>query len=163
MQKYVEQLIDDMQIAQKRPRPLKMELPSELEFVRGAEEYLHGDLYEMGNLFGLEKIQFPLAYKLNPKQINLLVLEFEKLWYAFNFIPDFPDGLSDAIKYKLLVDYLDHSTSFLSEGHNHIEFCTYDPESCPLPSEFCECKNYEDDDEDINLSDIEGEDNDILF
>ena len=163
MQKYVEQLIDDMQIAQKRPRPPKMELPPELEFMRGAEEFLHGDLYEMGNLFGLEKLQFPTVDRLNSKQINLFVLEFEKLWYAFNYIPDFPDGLPDTVKYKLFVDYLDYSTNHVSQGHQHIEFCSYDLESCPFPEEFCQCKDYEFNDDDIDMTDITGKDSDMIF
>ncbi len=58
MQRYTEQLIEDIQEEKKRPRPSKMELASELEFVRGVEEYLHGRFYKMGKLFGLEKNDF---------------------------------------------------------------------------------------------------------
>ena len=161
MQHYIYQLIGDMRQAKNRPRPQKMELPPELEFVRGAEEYLHGELFEMGNLFGFEKMQFPPVEKLNPGQIKKLVLEFEKLWQAFNFYPDFPNGLPETIKYKILVDYLEHKTTYTTEGNNHFEFCTYDQESCPFPEEFCTCKDFEIEDEDLDMSNI-NPDNDAL-
>lgn len=48
-----------------------MELPPELEFVRGVEEYLHGEFYEMRKLFGLEKIQFPPLEKLSEDRPDL--------------------------------------------------------------------------------------------
>ena len=67
MQRYTEQLIEDIREAKKRPRPPKMELPPELELMRGAEEYLHGELHKMGDLFGLKKEQFPPPGKLSKK------------------------------------------------------------------------------------------------
>ena len=148
MQRYIEQLIEDIQNAKKRPRPPKMELPPELEFVRGAEEYLHGELFEIGKLFGLEKKQFPPAEKLNTKQIQFLNKEITELWKDFNFIPDFPEGLPEKNKYNLFIDYLEHKTTYSSVGYLHFEFCTYDPESCPFPEEFCRCKDFEDEDTD---------------
>ncbi len=163
MQRYIDQLIGDMQEAKNRPRPQKMSLPPELEFVRGAEEYLYGELYEMGNLFGLKKMQFPPVEKLNPEQIKKLVLEFEQLWQAFNFYPDFPDGLPETIKYKILVDYLEHKTTYVTQGNNHFEFCTYDPDSCPFPEEFCTCKDFEIEDDDIDMSNFTSSDKDLPF
>ena len=163
MERYINQLIDDMREAKKRPRPQKMELPPELEFVRGAEEYLHGELFEMGSLFGLKKMQFPLVEKLNQEQIKKLVIEFEQLWQAFNFYSDFPDGLSNEIKYKILVDYLEHKTTYVTEGNNHFEFCTYNPESCPFPEEFCTCKDFEIEDDDIDMSNLKSNDEDLPF
>ncbi len=155
MQRYVEQLIGDLREAKKRPRPPKMELPPELEFVRGAEEYLHGELYEMRELFGLEKEQFPPTEKLNSEQIKMLVSEFEQLWLAFNCRPIFPDGLPESIKYKILVDYLEHKTSYVTDGGNNFEFCTYDPDSCPFPEEFCTCKDFDDDDIEMPTDDFD--------
>jgi len=120
MQRYTEQLIGDIKRAKDNPRPKKMELPPELEFVRGAEEYLHGELYEMGNLFGLEKVQFPSVEKLNQGQIKKIVIEFGQLWQAFNFYPVFPDGLPIEIKYKIFVDYLEYKTTCVTQGNNNI-------------------------------------------
>ena len=143
MQRYTEQLIEDIREAKKRPRPPKMFLPQELEMSRGPEEYLHGKQYKLGKLFGLEKKQFPPIEKLSKKQIKLLVKEIIRLWEAFNFIPDFPEGLPEKFKYDILVDYLEHKTTYVSEGGLHIEFCTYEPASCPFPEEFCMCKDFE--------------------
>ena len=161
MQRYTEQLIEDIREAKKRPRPPKMELPPELELMRGAEEYLHGKLYKMGNLFGLQKEQFPPSEKLDEKQIEDIIRSLTELWEAFNFIPDFPEGLPDVYKYNLLVDYLNYETTVVSNGFNHFEFCGYDPGSCPFPEEFCTCKDFELDDEDMDMSDM-GQDGDAL-
>ena len=145
MQKYVNQLIGDLREAKKRPRPPKMSLPPELEFVRGAEEYLHGERYKMSQLFGLEKIQFPPKDKLTDEEMQALVDEIVALWLSFNFQPDFPEGLPLEYQYKILVDELDKETSHTTQGNLHIGFCTYDPDSCPFPGDFCTCKDFEDD------------------
>ncbi len=163
MQRYIDQLIGDIREAKNRPRPQKMELPPELEFVRGAEEYIHGELFEMGSLFGLKKIQFPPVEKLNPGQIENFVIEFEQLWKAFNFYPVFPDGLPIEIKYKIFVDYLEHKTTYVTAGNNHFEFCTYDPDSCPLPEEFCTCKDFKIEDDEIDMSNFKSNDSDLPF
>jgi hypothetical protein len=113
----------------------------------------------MGSIFGFEKMQFPPLEKLNANQVEMLVNELLALWKAFNFYPDFPDGLPNAIKYKLLVDYIGHKTSYVTHGDMHIEFCSYMPEECPFPPEFCQCKQFIDDNgvEDIDLKDIDFE------
>jgi hypothetical protein len=161
MQKYIAQLIEDIQEAKRRPHPPKMFLPPELECMRGAEEYLHGEYYEMGQLFGLKKIQFPPIDRLNPKQIEDVTAELELLWEAFNFVPDFPKGLPTKYKYNILVEYLEHKTTYVSEGHNHFEFCTYEPESCPFPEDFCTCKEFDDDD--IDMDKYEDDENKLPF
>ncbi|MDA3894057.1 MAG: hypothetical protein PF517_20555 [Salinivirgaceae bacterium] len=158
MQNYINQLVSDLQNAQHHARPAKMELPPELEFVRGAEEYLHGELYPMGKLFGLENMQFPPADRLNAAQLELVVNEFKALWEAFNLYPDFPEGLPNAIQYKLMVEYLNYETSYVTDGANHIEFCSYMPDECPFPLEFCQCKNLNDDtDYDMPIQDNDSE------
>ena len=162
MQRYIEQLIEDIEEAKNRPRPPKMLLPPELEFVRGAEEYLHGEQYEMGKLFGLEIKQFPPEDKLSEEEIQALTDKITELWQVFNFIPVFPEGLPVKYKYKLLVDYLEYKTTYISEGNNHFEFCTYDPESCPFPEEFCTCKDFEFDDEDLEMPPSDDFDEDAL-
>ena len=79
------------------------------------------------------KYNYNLGNKLSKKQIQSLTDEIVKLWYAFNFVPDFPEGLPAENKYKLLVDYFEHKTNYVSQGYTHFEFCTYDPASCPFP------------------------------
>ena len=158
MERYIEQLVEDLREAKHKTRPPKMILPTNLEFVRGVEEYLHGEQYEMGKLFGIEKKQFPPIEKLTTKQIQILTNELIKLWLEFKFIPDFPKKLPLKYKYKLLVDYLEEKTTCTSQEHLHFDFCTYDIDSCPLPEDFCTCKDFELDDDDLDMSNVDYDD-----
>jgi hypothetical protein len=142
MQNYVNLLIQDIKASQKRKRPPKKILSPELESVRGAEQYLYGDQYEIGNLFGLEKKQFPPVEKLTDEQIQSITNELSKLWSVFNLIPEFPENMAAKYKYQIFIEYLDHKTSYTSVGNIHIEFCDYDPDSCPFPDDYCACKAY---------------------
>ena len=142
MQRYVQQLLTDIESAKKRPTPPKMELTPDLEVVRGAEEFLYGQEFEMEKIFGLEKQEFPPIEKLNTKEIESLANALLELWEVFHFSPVFPEGLPAVYQYKLLVSHLDHKTTFVSMGTNNMEFCDYETENCPFPDEFCMCKDF---------------------
>jgi hypothetical protein len=57
-----------------------------------------------------------------------------------------------------MVEYLNYETSYVTDGANHIEFCSYMPDECPFPLEFCQCKNLNDDtDYDMPIQDNDSE------
>ncbi len=144
MDRYFNQLIEDLKNAAKRKRPPKMELDPELEVVRGAEEYLYGTPYMLGVLLGISKNTFPPPEKLNENQLEQLATEIEYLWAEFNFHPVFPDDLPAIFRYKLLLSKWDEPVQYVSAGNIHVEFCDYDTENCPFPKKYCMCKDFED-------------------
>jgi hypothetical protein len=148
MDRYISQLIEDMRdCARNLPERPKLNLPEEMEVLRGVIEYENAEYLPIQDWFGINKEYYPDESKLNDKQIGLLVKELLQLFKAYNFIPDLPEGLPNRIIYKVLVDNMEEPVAWISEGNMYIEFCDYDPETCPYPEEYCRCKedNYEDD------------------
>lgn len=95
--------------------------------------------------FGFGKDVFPPSDKLTEEQLELMAAEFEQLWAAFSFEPDFPDELPAKRRYELMRDYLDHSCQHWPGGWvHHFGFCDYEPENCPFGEKFCRCKDFVD-------------------
>ena len=157
MERYINQLVEDIRKAAKQKRPPKMQLDPELEVVRGAEEYLYGTPYKLSSLLGLNKNAFPPVEKSNTEQLKKLVIEIENLWAEFNFYADFPDGLPADYRYKLLLGKWDTEVQYVSIGNIHMEFCDYDTENCPFPKKYCTCLDFDDDEIYMTSSDNEAE------
>lgn len=139
MQKYLDQLIEDMQMIGNKAKsnlipdesfdPVKM-----MEMEESPEQ-------TMGFWFGLSQECFPPSDKLNEHQLEQMTIEIEELWGAFGFVPDFPDKLPARRKYELMREYLNQPCQYWAKGWIlHFEFCQYDPNECPFGSEFCRCK-----------------------
>jgi hypothetical protein len=148
MQNYLTHLIFDMHLAAARvPQSRIPEGEFDPDYMLELEE---SDEKTMSQWFGLEKEQFPASEKLSEEQLELMANEFEQLWAAWSFYPDFPEGLPAKRRYELMRDYLDHPCQHWPGGWvHHFEFCDYEPENCPFGTEFCRCKNFED--EKINI------------
>jgi hypothetical protein len=144
MQHYLTHLISDMhqaagQVPQSRIPEGEFDPDYMLELEESAEK-------TMSRWFGIETETFPPSEKLTGEQLELMAAEFEKLWAAFSFFPDFPEGLPAKRRYELMREYLDHPCQHWPGGwQHHFEFCDYEPENCPFGSEFCRCKDFEDD------------------
>lgn len=145
MQKYLDQLIEDMHLAATQvPQSAISESTFDVEYMMELEEMEEEPL---SFWFGLEKEQFPSSDRLTEDQLKLMAYEFEKLWASFSFEPDFPEGLPAKRRYELLRDYLEHKCTYWPGGWvHHFEFCNYEPENCPFGDEFCRCKDFEYDD-----------------
>ncbi len=104
MKHYLAQLISDMHLAAARV-PVSLILSDEFDpdYMMELEESPEKPMCQW---FGLEKEQFPPSERLTKEQLELMANEFEKLWAAFSFAPDFPDGLPAKRRYELLRDYL---------------------------------------------------------
>ncbi|MBW6536425.1 MAG: hypothetical protein K0B11_15555 [Mariniphaga sp.] len=144
MQNYLVHLISDMrQAAGRVPQSRIPDGEFDPDYMLELEESAGKP---MSQWFGLEKVAFPPSEKLTVEQLELMATEFEKLWAAYSFEPDFPEGLPAKRRYELLREYLDYPTQHWPGGwQHHFEFCDYEPENCPFGSEFCKCKDFEDD------------------
>lgn len=139
MQKYLNQLIEDMHLAAQRvPQSTIPEDTFEPDYMMELEDM---EEQPMSDWFGLEKMLFPSSEMLTAEQLELMAYEFEKLWGSFNFDPYFPEGLPAKRRYELMRDYLDHKCTHWPGGWVHtFEFCNYDPDNCPFGQEYCRCK-----------------------
>jgi len=108
---------------------------------------------------GLQSEQFPPAEKLTDDQMEAVSLAFEKLLFTWNIGVEMPDKLPVAQKYRLLISVLERKVAIVENGFETIEFCSYDPPSCPF-TDWCTCKElglkdqYDDDMEDVDPGSI---------
>jgi hypothetical protein len=142
LQKYLNQLIDDMHVS--ATRVPKSKIPEGTFDPDYQDELEASPDHPMSYWFGFTKEQFPASDLLTDKQLDLIATEFEHLWHAYSFEPDFPEGLPAKRRYELMRDYLGHECSHWPGGWvHHFEFCSYEPENCPFGIEFCKCKDFE--------------------
>jgi hypothetical protein len=149
METYIAQIITDMHLSATRvPKSKIPEGTFDPDYMMELEE---SPDYPMSHWFGLTEEEFPPSERLTDNQLELMADEFEQLWAAYSFEPDFPEGLPAKRRYELMLDYLDYQCSHWPGGWvHHFEFCDYEPENCPFGSEFCKCKDFVYDDFDVN-------------
>jgi len=146
MKNYLNHLIEDMyKAAENLPAKPYLEISEDDECLRGVIEYESIEPKPMQEWFGIEKANFPPAEKLSNAELELMVKEIITLWKAYNFDPVLPKNLPARIAYQTLVNYFDKPVIWVSEGIIGVEFCEYDPQNCPFPSEYCMCKDFEND------------------
>ncbi|MFN0217122.1 MAG: hypothetical protein ACKVT2_22930 [Saprospiraceae bacterium] len=148
MQNYVRQLAADIRSAA-RPEayePTQKLLSTSIEdHFAEVEAWLADELPQerIGQILGLEAIQFPPAKRLNRNQLRKLCEAFEQTMQTYNVSFDFPKRLPWKTRYKLLVGKLEDSVMICEDGFITVEFCEYDPSECPFGSRYCSCKQYE--------------------
>jgi hypothetical protein len=150
MEKYIQQLIEDFRESSKKitsPRTIwgnHKEGTSEggLEDLAFVNQYINGIPQKLSDIFGIEKINLPPLEKLDRGQASLLYTEMLKLWNSYNFYPDFPKKLPPYLRYKFLRDYWDSEQIKVEKGEIHVEFCQYEPDYCPFPCKYCDCKDF---------------------
>lgn len=145
MQRYIEQLIDDLHKAtwgMKPPHELWEESGAdpdnelELEDMSYIEKYIYGEEQPVSVITGIECSQLPPTDKLSEEQQSLLAVELEKLLQYFHFYLDFPENFPAHLRYPFILDFWKEEHVALSFGEDHIEFCDYSEGYCAFP-EYC--------------------------
>lgn len=152
IQKYVNYLIEDLQKA-KNNIPLKPDY-SAMQSADSPPQMVEWEttpFQTMESIFEIDQIEFPPAARLTLRQMRSLNKAIIDMWVAFNFIPDLPADLPETKKYELLIRQWKNEVQHLTEGEFHIEFCDYHPEACPLGFEYCKCKGFIEEDQELFL------------
>jgi hypothetical protein len=151
MDRYVLQLAEQMrESAQNLPDPNVVtefdeeSLPEELKPFADVERFLHGKAKPIAVITGIDTNALPPPEKLTETQITFLYGEMNQLLKAYCFYAEFPKGLPDLTRYRLLRKKWDAEVVYTGEGFNGLEFCDYEPSRCPFPEEFCGCREFED-------------------
>jgi len=146
MERYIEQLIDDIRKATWNLRPphrlwldseADPENELELEDMSFVEQYIAGEVEPIAEITGIECEQLPPPERLKKEQRELLATELEKLLQYFNFYLNFPAGFPAFLRYPFIRDFWSEEHVPLSFGENFIEFCDYKEGGCPFPG-YCE-------------------------
>jgi hypothetical protein len=99
----------------------------------------------MTEAFGISADSFPSMDKLTESQAKDVNEAILNLWSVNRIYANFPENfLSQLIIYRELRKKMQEDTIRLfPDGDTHIEFCSYEPESCPWGMDFCICKDSE--------------------
>ena len=144
---YIVQLTESLREAAKNPPDPNVitefdgdNLPEELKMFADVERYMHGKPKKLSFITGIETERFPPPNSLTEAQLTLLVSEINYLLAAYNFHADFPEGLPDFWKYKMLINQWEEEVIYMGgTGFVHFEFCYYEPTDCPFPEKYCTC------------------------
>lgn len=145
MEKYLEQLIEDLREAHSRAPQFKvredMTEQDILDELREIDRMIHEEPPNpFKNIFGLNPDLFPPAHMLTSKQAEHISEEILFLWSAFNIEPVYPDNFPLANLYPLLVQKFKEPFLYFPGGITGLELCSYDPSQCPFGDDFCSCK-----------------------
>lgn len=156
MQKYIDQLLEDILAAHKPAEENKNKEPyslrdhfREIEKFVGMEEPEHNFSYYCG----LREQQFPSSELLTQKQVKTIFNAFSKLVLSWNISVLIPIAVPLPEAYSLLISVLNRKVFIVNFGNVVVEFCTSDPPTCPF-KEHCLCvKKPLEENEDDNLVD----------
>lgn len=132
MEKYIEQLLELMKEApEKRPVVRTLEIPEEMEALRGVMELeaSFGNEETMESIFGIPKIYFPDEKHLSDQELKRLKGGITELWHSFNYEADFRKGeFNDREQYTKLVESWSETVPFLkgTNGVWHLELFDYE-------------------------------------
>ena len=151
MDKYLSQLIEDMRESAQNPgTPQDMKhrvetYPEEIQdHLQDVERYLHGDEHPLSEILRIPSVQLPPENTMSDSQISNLYSVMLELLEAYCFFPDFPEKLPVRFRYDALRKCWDDPHVYMGGGEFHLEFCSYEPEHCPFPKEYCHCNRPED-------------------
>ena len=142
MQRYVEQLIEDIEQAAKHP-PAKpfIEPPPHIADDPVISELALTPFKSIEEWAGIKQAAFPGIFKFTDHQIKLLNSAIFKLLDSLNIeLVDRPKDLPDEILYDILTEYWDDQVQYLPSSGFDWELCTGDPDTCPY-GDFCDCMN----------------------
>ena len=148
MERYIEQLIDDIHKATWNIRPpheiwpLSKADPDnelELEDMAFAEKNLYGKEKRISKITGIDFELLPPTSKLTSQQQARLAIELEKLLQIFHFTLDFPENYPADLRYPFILKIWNEKHVPLSFGDSHIEFCDMNEDECPFPGYCTTC------------------------
>ena len=173
MEQYICQLLEDLLAAHRRKEDEKPEffLNEEEKQEKGIEaffeeidRYVSGDHDQLvKDVIGMIPEQFPPVGQLDASQQSRVSAAYQDLLWSWNIATDLPDALPEAKKYELLMTTLDKRVFIGESGINHLEFCQYDVESCPLGSEYCTCKDFDQINDEDDMDNFEPSDGELPF
>ncbi|MCB0579887.1 MAG: hypothetical protein KDD10_11345 [Phaeodactylibacter sp.] len=144
MEKYLNYLLTDIAAATANVPVLTFESSDEgPAFIPLDEEEKMARREILGDWIGLRQELFPPAGRLSDAQIARLLDAMAQCLDVYNFIPHFPAGLPARKRYEVLVAQLGKEVPILMHNAWQLDFCEYEPRTCPFGESFCQCKVYE--------------------
>ena len=140
MQKYIDQLIEDLEkAAQNPPKASFIEPPPHIEDDPVISELALVPFKTIEELTGIKQEVFPEIDDLQGdqwKRVNEAIL---KVFDSLNIeLVDAPPGIPPEWLYEVLTTNWQHEVQYLPSSGMDLELCTGDPMTCPY-GDFCDC------------------------
>jgi hypothetical protein len=145
MQRYIDQLIEDLLDKHKPETPPELDIFKDKDDIEAhfedAEKYLSGHYDQrIGDLLELIPEQFPPADRLTTAQMRQISKAYSALLFSWHICAEMPEGLPAEMAYNLWVSTLGMDTFLPEDGFVTLEFCQYEPSDCPF-EQWCLCND----------------------
>ncbi|MCK9450354.1 MAG: hypothetical protein M0Q90_01565 [Bacteroidales bacterium] len=140
MEKYLQQLIEDLETAAKNPpkRPY-IEPPPFLEDDDVMAELALIPYLTIEELTGIKQEAFPEVIQMQGEQWQKLNDAIFKVFESLHLdLVDAPAGIPPEVLYEVLTTNWQHPVQYLPSSGMDLELCTGDPMSCPY-GDYCDC------------------------
>lgn len=161
IQRYIEQLLEEIELKMNIPSPAKVRNASgeDIFYKEDPEDlYLEDEGIPVTVYSKIAKENLPPPEKLTNAQCKKLAGKISELLERWNFHFEFPEKLAFKERYRLIYEEWEEFKLPTSPWHFHMDFCTGDCENCPVKDY---CNNYKQDISDETVVGIDDEINEI--
>ena len=140
MEKYIQQLIDDLEmVANNPPTPSYIEPPPHLKEDEVISELALVPFKTIEELTGIKQEAFPEIIHLQGNQWQRVNDAIFKVFESLHIeLVDAPPGMPPEWLYEVLTTNWCHPVQYLPSSGMDLELCTGDPMTCPY-GEYCDC------------------------
>jgi len=140
MQRYIEQLIEDLDLAANNPpNPAYIETPPHLDDYPQIAELALAPFQSIEELTGISEEAFPHVLDLSVEECEAVNEAIFRVFESLHIeLVDAPEDLPPEMLYDVLTSNWDYGVQYLPSSGFDLELCTGDPETCPY-GEFCDC------------------------
>lgn len=140
MERYIQQLIEDLEIVAKNPfHTPYFETPQHLEEAPEIAELALVPFKSIEEWTGIKQEVFPEIIQLQGDQWERVNEAIFKVFDSLNIqLIDAPPDIPPEILYEVLTTNWDHPVQFLPSSGMDLELCSGEPETCPY-GEYCDC------------------------
>jgi len=148
MNRYIEQLIEDLEIVAKNPpAPVYFETPPHLAEAPDIAELALVPFKTIEEWTGINQEVFPIFDELHDGQWERMNEAIFKVFDSLNIkLIDAPDDMPPEMLYDVLTTNWDAQVQYLPSTGMDLELCSGDPMTCPY-GEYCDCGEEFDDHE----------------
>jgi hypothetical protein len=140
MQRYIDQLVEDLNMAAKNPPPDPyVEVPPNLEEAPEIAELATSPFITIEELTGIKEAAFPPMPDLHAEQCRQVNQAIFKLFESLKIeLVDVPEAIPPEWLYDVLTTNWQHYVQYLPSSGMDLELCTGEPMTCPY-GEYCDC------------------------
>jgi len=140
MQRYIEQLIEDLQNAKKNVLPEPDFGNSYKEFEAKMFAIETAPSVPTKQIYGVSFEELPPPEKLTIEQMQQLINAISDTWEAFSIGTMCPDGVPVELQYEVMRDSFANDVHYMPGFSSDFDFCIYWCEGCKI-AQYCEIKD----------------------